>query len=192
MNAIQKSNKKIDAKLTKELDILYPAVALVLWQEYGWRRTRIERLFLHSQDVWQECADGGVEESMLTMLERETGIEIQVPGMKSYHEYPYLDAKAWDRKQPTEMQVLYIRQQQAKWLPAMMIASMCLSLYRKEKWGGERVARFVSLLEQKKAEYGANTKLYVRELEDVTDFKKEELTRYRYGKRDDGDVCNMQ
>lgn len=178
MNGVQRASRKADQRITKELDNIYPAVTVIMWEEYGWRRTRIERFFKKTDEVWKECADAGVEKSMLSMLEEETGIEIKMPGMKSFHEYAYLDANAWDRKPPTEKQVLYIRQQQIKWIPAMVVGGMCLALYRKEKWGAERVARFVSLLEQKKAEYGTNRKLYAKELEEKTDFTAEEVRRH--------------
>ncbi|MBQ0113303.1 MAG: hypothetical protein KBT03_09260 [Bacteroidales bacterium] len=178
MNAVQRANKKIDQELKRHIEMVYSAVAIIFWKEYGWRKLRITRLFEETQEVWQECADSGVAESMLSMLENETGIEIKMPGMKSYHEYAYLDADAWDKKPPTEMQVLYIRQQQSKWLPAMMVANICLALYRKEKWGAERIARFVSMFEELKAEYGANTKIYKEELEKLTDFTKNEVCSF--------------
>lgn len=177
MNAIRKANQKTDKELTHQIDIVYSIVAIVMWRDYGWKRLRITRLFEETQEVWNECADAGVEKSMLTMLEEETGIEIRMPNMKSFHEYAYLDNDAWNKKPPTQMQVLYIRQQQIKWIPAMLIANICLALYRKEKWGAERISRFVSLFEELKAEYGANKKAYYDLLEQVTDFSRNEICR---------------
>lgn len=179
MIGTRKANKKADQELTKHIDLIYPTVALVLWKEYGWRKLRITRLFVETKEVWEDCAAAGTEKSILSMLEDETGIEIRTPGMKSFHEYAYLDADAWDKKPPTKMQQIYIRQRQIKWLPAILTANICLALYRKEKWGAERIARFISYVEELKALYGANKALYYKELEEVTDFTRDEICRYK-------------
>lgn len=174
---IKKANKDTERELEKNIAIVYPATAYVLWTEYGWKKLRITRFFQISQEVWRECAAAGVEKSMLSMLEDETGIEIKMPGMKSFHEYSYLDAEMWDRKPPTRQQMLYIRQQQKKWIPAMLLANICIALYRKEHWGPERIARFVSLIEELRIRYGMDTKKYAVLLQENTDFERDELKR---------------
>ena len=179
MDRVSRANRKINEELTKQLDMLYALVVMVLWKDYGWRRLRIDRFFLRTQEVWDDVAEAGIEDSMLSLLEKETGIEIQMPGMKSYHEYAYLDVNAWDRKPPTEMQVIYIRQQQRKWLPAMLIASMCLAMYRKEGWGPVRIARFVGYYEAMRDEYGGNIKALYEVIERDTKYKRAEISRLK-------------
>lgn len=80
---IRNANRDIDRELTKNINIVYPAVAYVLWTRYGWRKLRITRFFEVSREVWQECAEAGVEKSMLSMLEDETGIYIRAAVMKT-------------------------------------------------------------------------------------------------------------
>lgn len=179
MDRVKKANKKIEQVLQKQLDLLYATVVLVLWNDYGWRRLRIDRFFKKTQEVWDDCAEAGIEDSMLSLLEKETGIEITMPGMKSYHEYAYLDNAAWDKKPPTEMQVLYIRQQQQKWLPAMLVASMCLALYRKEGWGPVRIARFVGYYEKLRDIYGNNIKALYEVVESETKYNRQEISRMK-------------
>lgn len=179
MDRVERANRKVDKVLTKQLDLLYATVVLVLWNDYGWRRLRIDRFFLKTQEVWDEVALAGVEESMLSLLEKETGIEIRMPGMKSFHEYAYLDADAWNKKPPTEMQVIYIRQQQQKWLPAMLVAGMCLALHRKEGWGAVRIARFVGCYETLRDIYGNNIKALYEVVESETKYNRNEISRMK-------------
>lgn len=175
---IRNANRDIDRELTKNINIVYPAVAYVLWTGYGWRKLRITRFFEVSREVWQECAEAGVEKSMLSMLEDETGIEIKMPGMKSFHEYAYLDADAWDRKAPTRQQILYIRQQQKKWIPAMLLANICLALKRREHWGPDRISALVGSIEELRGMYGMDIKRYAWLLKEHTDFEENEIRRF--------------
>lgn len=175
MDATIRANKKADRETQKQVEIMYCIVAIVLWKRYGWKKLRIGRLFLQSQEVFEECAEAGTDKSMLSMLEDETGIEIRTNGMKSYHEYAYLNAEKWDGKPPTKMQLIYIRQQQMKWLPAVTFAGICLALYRKEGWGAERVSKFAEVYEDLKSQYGTDIKTYRELLSKETEYTIEEL-----------------
>lgn len=172
--AIAKANRELEKASVHHCNIIYPAAAHILWAEYGWRSERIFKFFKVSQDVWNECVEHGTDKSMLEMLEEETGIEIAMSGDKSYHDFAYLDATKWDGKPPTRMQLIYIRKKQIEWLPYLMIACLCLSLHRKEGWGYERIARFISFYEALKAEHGDKEKNY-RDLLTDTDIDPSEL-----------------
>lgn len=168
MDAIQKVNKQFQQESSKQVYIIYSFVAVVCWQQYGWRKERIDRLFKLSQEVWNECGEYGTEKSMLEMLEEETGIEIAMPNKKSYHEYAYLAAAAWDRKPPTKMQLIYIRQQQMEWLPAMLLACFAIALHRKYKWADGRIGQFVGYVQQIRADNKNEVKAAFKLLEQQT------------------------
>lgn len=54
---------------------IYAAIALTLHRQEGWGFKRINRLFAGSQEIWNECAENGVD--MLQMCEDETGIQVK-------------------------------------------------------------------------------------------------------------------
>ena len=140
-NALKKSERALTAEMNKQLSIMFCSTAVILWRDYGWRKLRIMRRFATIQEVWTECADYGTEKSMMQMLEEETGIEMTLSGFeKSYHDLAYLDDSAWDRRQLTLPQVIYMHQQQIKWMAPLILASICLSMHRDEHWGYDRIA----------------------------------------------------
>lgn len=163
-----RSNQELNQELTKQLGMMYSVMAIVLWKFYGWRKERIYKLVNITQEVWEECANYGTEKSMLEILEEETGIEIAMPGKKSYHELKFLDASTWDGKPPTKMEFLYIREQQKVWLPSLLLACICIALHRKEKWADERIGKFVNYVQDLRMELGKNPKPYYKHLEEET------------------------
>lgn len=174
--AVLKANRELDAEMKKQINMIYPVFAHVFWYEYGWKKLRIMRVFITSQEVWEECAAYSTEKSMLEMLEEETGIEISIPGKKSYHELAYLGSSAWDGKPPTKMQLLYIRQKQKEWLAPMLLACMCLSLHRYYGYGPERIARFVESVQTIRFDRGTKEKNY-RDLLEGTTIELNEITQ---------------
>lgn len=176
---MNKDYKKAEAQLTKEMDkqirIIYPACAIVLWQQYGWRETRIMRRFITSNEVWGECAGYGEEKSMLQMLEDETGIDLRLTGCPDWHQLQYLDGRAWDGTPITLPQAIYMRQQQKKWLPLLLLACMCLTLYRDEHWGAVRIGRFVGHVDQLRQEVGESQDRFSEMLKEVTGFETGEM-----------------
>ena len=160
MNSVDRANKQIDKLMVQNIKMVYPTIAYVFWHEYDWRKNRILKLFDESHDVWEECSGHGVHKSMIQMLDEETGIEIGVPGKKSYKELAYLHSDAWDGKPPTKMQLIYIRKQQAEWIAPSIIACVSLALHRKYGWGAERIGIFVERVKTIRYQRGNNHKNY--------------------------------
>ena len=179
MNAQLKQLKKADLQLGKEMnkqiEIIYPACAIVLWRDYGWRHLRITRRFETSNQVWQECANFGEEKSMLQMLEDETGIDLQLNGCDDWHKLAYMDGRAWDGKPVTLPQAIYMRQMQKKWLAPLLLACMCLTLYRDEHWGAVRIGRFIALVDALRQEVGENPEKMSELMYEVTGQKSGEM-----------------
>lgn len=172
MDSIAKANKELDKAYMDQSRIVFTTAAHVFWHEYGWRKNRIEKVFAQSNEVYKECADYGLEKSMIQMLDEETGIEIGIPGKKSYKELSYLNGDFWDGRPPTKMQVLYIRKQQAEWCAPTMIACIALALHRKDGWGSERIARFVTSVQEIMYRLGNKPKNYDQLLDGMDIEKK--------------------
>lgn len=178
MNALKKATQELNKEMDKQIDILYAASGVVWWTEYGWRTTRIMRRFQTSTEIWTECADYGVSKSMLQMLEEETGIEMQLSGYdRSYHEFSYLDGDAWDGKLPTLPELIYIRQQQKKWMAPLILASICLTLHRDEHWGADRIARFIGQVDALRQKLGENPEKHKALMREKTDLPEGEIFR---------------
>lgn len=174
VNAVTKANRNFASESAKQVLMIYTIAAIVMWR-MGWRRERIFKLFKLTQDVWNECADYGTEKSMLEIMEEETGIEIAIPGKKSYHEYAYLDASKWDGKPPTASQLIYIRQQQLTWLPAMIIACFGIALHRKYGWSDIRIGRFVNEVQIMRFGTKNEPKAFIKILEEETELTEADI-----------------
>lgn len=176
MKAYKKITQELDRELHRQINIIYAASSVIWWQEYGWRETRIMRRFDTTTKLWDECNEWGVKKSMLQMLEEETGIEMQLSGYdRSYHEFSYLDGDAWDGKFLTLPQTIYMHQQQKKWLAPLILACICLSLHRDEKWGADRIAKFIQQVDAMRQEYGERPDRFRKLMEEVTDLPVEAI-----------------
>lgn len=174
-SALRKAQQELGREQLKQIDIIYPACAIVFWKEYGWRETRIMRRFATSQEVWNECGEYGADKSIFEMLEEETGVDLQLTGAEDWHELAYFSAGKWDGKPLTVQQTIYMRQKQKKWIAPMLLACMCLSLYRDEKWGADRISRFIGHIDALRQELGENPQKYAEMMFDVTGHNAREL-----------------
>lgn len=176
MNALKKAQQELQKEMQKQIDILYAASAVIWWQEYGWRKTRILRRFQTSSEIWNECNKWGPAKSMLQMLEEETGIEMQLSGYdRSYHEFSYLDGSTWDGKLLTLPQTIYMHQQQKKWMAPLILAGICISLHRDEHWGADRIGRYIGQIDAMRQEFGERPDEYRRIMREATDIPEEAI-----------------
>ncbi len=166
MDALKKAELELDIEADRVCDCTYSAAAIALKRHWGWGKVRIRRLFEVSQEIWNECSATN-EKSMVQMVQEETGIELQNGDGKSWENLPYLNEKVWNHRRPTRAQLIYIRQQQKKWLQPIVTGSIILALYRREKFGLERTQRFLQQVEEIKDEYGRDRKKLKAACEDI-------------------------
>lgn len=152
VTAHEKALRHIEAEGRRQCFLLYGAAGLALYRYYGKKQTAISRFFELTGEVWRDCAKDNLH-SMVEMCEEETGIEIQCGNGKSWHDLPYLNARL-DTGRYTNAQMVYIRQQQAAWIPAQVMACILLSLHRKYGFGFDRCARVYAQIQEIEAEYG--------------------------------------
>jgi len=172
MGGYRKANKTLKGEHNKQLDIMYTACFCVLWQEYGWRERRIIKRFNKSVEIWQEHDDF----SILERLEKETGIELTLLGEKSYHNYMYFSSDAESRPL-SNVEMIYLQQRVMKWLPTMLLAAICLALYREDEWGFKRLSSFVEKVNIMRQHLGKDPKMYDKYMYEVTGHHTREFWR---------------
>lgn len=153
--AFQKATKRIETDGVRHCFVLYGATGIVLWREWGKRTEAIRRLFDLSREVWVDCAKDH-DHSMIQMCEDETGIEVNNGEGKSWKEIWFLNGHIPDRM--TDAQVLYMRQQQLKWIRPQIMACLMIALHRKYKFGFDRCARIYQQIDSVSAEYADDHK----------------------------------
>lgn len=162
------AHNALNREQEKQVTIFYSASAVVWWQ-MGWRKQRILRRFASLLEAWHECGSWGYKKSMLQILEEETGIELTLSGYdKSYHDVAFLDADAWDGKVPSMEYMTRVRQKQKPWVALMIFAGMCVALHRDEKWGSERLIKFIREVDEIRKELGQDPEKYKKLLLEVT------------------------
>ena len=152
-NPLQKALRKIEVEGRRQCFLLYSATALALHRHWGKGQEAIRRLFEMTHVVWQACANDH-DHSMIQMCEQETGIEIQNGNGVSWRDVAYLNGQ--DIGQLSYAQILYMRQQQLKWVRPQIMACMMVSLHRKYGFGFERCSRIYQQIEEIEREYGCN------------------------------------
>lgn len=152
-NPLQKAARKIETAGKKHSICLYAATAMALWQHWGKKQEAINRLFDLSHVVWNECAKDH-DHSMIQMCEKETGIEITNGDGSGWRDVWYLNGHIPENM--TTAQILYMRQQQLKWIRPQIMACMLITLRRKYGFGFERCSRIYQQIEDIEAEYDAN------------------------------------
>ena len=133
------------------------------------------RRFATTREVWIECGDYGTHKSIFEMLEEETGVDLQLTGCEDWHTLSYFSEDAWDGKMLTIPQAIYMRQQQRKWIAPMLLACICISLYRDEHWGAERLAAFIGKINQLRQQLGEDPENYAELMFQITGKRREEL-----------------
>ncbi len=92
---------------------------------------------------------------MIQMLENESGIELRIPETdKGWRELAYLNAKI-NVGRMSKAQMVYMRQRQKKWIGAMLMACLFLSLHRKYGFGKDRLVRLMGQIHEIEAEYNS-------------------------------------
>ena len=165
LTAYQKATRRIETDGIKHCTVLYGATGIVLWRKWGKRTEAINRLFGLSRSVWKDCAKD-FDHSMIEMCEMETGIEIQNGDGKSWRDVFYLNGTI-----PESMsyeQMLYMRQQQIKWIRPQVMACLMVALHRKYGFGFDRCARIYQQIEEASAEYGHDPKKIRRACQEIT------------------------
>lgn len=74
-NAFINQQKRLAKEIGDITPKVYAALAIALHRRHGWGYKRINDLFVESQEIWNESLQ--LDEAMLDMCEKETGIRLQ-------------------------------------------------------------------------------------------------------------------
>lgn len=162
MDVLKRVNRELNQEMRKQVDLIYSAAAIAFtrYWDKGWGPERIRRIFDKTLETWNEC--GATNQiSMIQMLENESGIELRIPNMdKGWRELAYLNAQI-DMGQMSVAQMIYMRQRQKKWIDAMLMACLFLSLHRKYGFGKDRLVRLMEQIHEIEAEFNFDRKKLV-------------------------------
>lgn len=172
---ISQAEKNIHTEVKRQIDILYHAAGLVL-HDYGWNREQIEDFACVSNDIYGECADNAT--SLIQMLYDETSIELKrSDGSQSFKDVLYLGDK--DQTKPLSApEYLIMKQNQLKWVPAQITASIILALKRIRDWDDEQCGMFFEDLEDMKWRYDSDPQLLIHTSKQLTGFYLTEEAYY--------------
>lgn len=119
-----------------------------------------------SADVFEDCgSDNGI--SMISLCDKEIGIEIRSEKNESYLDCPYLCDENWQQmkddffKKPESYKKAWLTRMKQKmkwWMFPQVTASVLVTLHRKEKWGYERILRFMDGLNDIRMEFADDPK----------------------------------
>lgn len=177
MRSIQRAIRKADQKQKKEQDricnIISAACFIVLWEDYGWREKRIITRFDQATAVMHEVPEK--HRSVFEILEDETGIEMSLDGEKSYHEYHSLTSDETIVEIDTIEKYIANSQRQTKWIPTLIITSLCIVLHRVDGWEYDKLSRFVYKVNTLRNLLGEYEKPYDDYLQHISGHSMKEL-----------------
>lgn len=155
-NLLRDVERQMNEEHDKQDRILRAAALIAMHRHWGWRQKRLLGLLEMIDEVISECGDTR-QKSMIQMLDEETGIELQNGDGKSWKELAFLNAEI-DIGKLTLPKLIYMRQQELKWIPSLITAYILLALHRKCGFGSDRCARVYAQILETAEEFGWNGK----------------------------------
>lgn len=153
-NLLRNVERQMNEEHDKQDRILRAAALIAMHRHWGWRQKRLLGLLEMIDEVISECGDTR-QKSMIQMLDEETGIELQNGDGKSWKELAFLNAEI-DIGKLTLPKLIYMRQQELKWIPSLITAYILLALHRKCGFGSDRCARVYAQILETAEEFGWN------------------------------------
>lgn len=155
-NLLRNVERQMNEEHDKQDRILRAAALIAMHRHWGWRQKRLLGLLEMIDEVISECGETN-KKSMIQMLDEETGIELQNGDGKSWKELAFLNAEI-DIGKLTLPKLIYMRQQELKWIPSLITAYILLALHRKCGFGSDRCARVYAQILETAEEFGWNGK----------------------------------
>lgn len=152
-NLLRNVERQMNEEHDKQDRILRAAALIVMHRHWGWRQKRLLGLLEMSDEVISECGETN-KKSMIQMLDEETGIELQNGDGKSWRELAFLNAEVGVAGNMTMPKLIYMRQQELKWIPSLITAYILLALHRKCGFGSDRCARVYAQILETAEEFG--------------------------------------
>jgi hypothetical protein len=178
---LEKLQRKLDMEAEKQGYIMYGSVCIALWRYWGWRTQRLSKLIDVSEALWNECISYGNDKGMIQMLDEETGIELRLSeDGRSWREFDFLNGnlKIYG-KQMSYPQIITMQQGQLRWLGTLVQAGIFLALYRKERFGYERIKRLIGQMFDIQDEYDNDAEKIRAACEQITNIRLQKTVMIR-------------
>lgn len=150
---LQSVERQMNEEHDRQDRILRAAALIVMHRHWGWRQKRLLGLLEMIDEVISECGETN-KKSMIQMLDEETGIELQNGDGKSWKDLAFLNADVGVAGEMTMPKLIYMRQQELKWIPSLITAYILLALHRKCGFGSDRCARVYAQIMETAEELG--------------------------------------
>ena len=170
---IRKAEQRNKKEREKQADIIYSACFTVL-HSYGWDADEIITVLNGIPKVLHESHEK--ELSVFEMLEQETGIELSLDGVKSYHKYAWMSSDTTVNP-ISDLQYIYMLNNELKWIPSIILAALVLTLRRDKDWDDEKLSDFIQELNRVRMSLGEDTQKYREYMAKKTGYKIENVWR---------------
>lgn len=157
MNADKKLKRELSQETQRCVDINFRSAILALFRYKKWDDIQLKSFLTEMRCAFEEVSK--TEKSSMQMLQEETGIELQNGDGKHWYDLPYLNDYGWGNiKQVTSEQVVYIRQQQKKWLKTSLMATILYVMYKMFGWTMEEDLQLIEWMNEIENECNNNAK----------------------------------
>lgn len=151
-----KYEKQLRIEVDKQLDIMYHALAIVLYRYHSWSTEQIFDLVAKtSQEVWKECASFK-NKSIIQMVDEELGIELMSEDKNQHWWDVFFLSDKFEEGLENNMDInqwIAMRQGEIKWTSAQIMGTVLMSLHRKENWGVDALGKLFREMEDIKHDY---------------------------------------
>ena len=162
IKTLKKIEDDLEKEMYKQIGIVSGSYGIALYENWGWREQRIRNFFAEINNIWNEVSRNPCE-SVLSLCEKETGIEISIPDYEgSYRDMIYFQGDTLGL-QLTIDQKIYMRLRQKKWLSVELVASGMVALHRKHGFGYERLNKVYEQMDDVRHRYNWDCKTIEQE-----------------------------
>lgn len=128
--AMKKADQALAQECRRQVMLTYGAAGIALKNKWKFTQDKIIDVFDKTDAIWHEVGDDN-KVSMLSLLEEETGIEVQNTDCScSWHDLNYLNGEMPGYDRITKAQYIFMRNRQRSWMGPMIQACLYLALYR--------------------------------------------------------------
>lgn len=167
LRTLKKIEDDFYKEMYKQVEIVSGSFGIALYENFGWRKKKIEKFFNEINETWSEVSSDP-NLSVLALCEQETGIELSIPEHDgSYKDLLYFNISP-GTIQMTIQQKIYMRIRQKQWVGAEMIGAGLIALHRLYGFGYNRLATVYEQMTDVRERYNYDNKLIEAECYSIT------------------------
>lgn len=131
-----KEEKAYNAEVDKQYEIVYGAAVIILRELHRWTDARIDRMLGEADRAWKEINTGPNMMDVFRVLEKETGIVMELKGKKYKDVDVFQDG--WVEHCKTLGTYNYTLTATMPWIASGFMAGLMIALHRSEGWENEK------------------------------------------------------